>query len=218
MVATGRRMGAHGLVAATEGNLSVRLPDDRLLVTPSGVRKDELEPGDLVVVALAAPGATAAGSTSISGGHRPSSDIAIHRAVQAARRDVLAVAHAHPPATLALTLAGERADPEDLPETALFLPRLPFVPFASPGSDELADRIAAAFAEAPAPRPGAVLLERHGAVAVGSRPANEVGAGTWVDAAVAALGQAVDRLELVEVLCRSTRDALLIRAARRSAG
>jgi len=117
--------------------------------------------------------------------------------VYAARADVQAVVHAHLPAAMALTLAGEVPDPGALPETALLLPRIPFVPFATPGGAELAAAVAAAFVSDPAPYPGAVLLERHGAVAVG-----------------ATLDQAVDRLELVEVLCRTWRDALLIRAAR----
>jgi L-fuculose-phosphate aldolase len=198
IVAAGRRMGARGLIAAGEGNLSVRLEDGRLLVTPSGRRKDELQPADLLVV-----GADPSGRRIDAGpGRRPTSDLAIHRAVLAARPDVVAVVHAHPPATLALTLAGGRADPDALPETALLLPRLPFVAFGKPGSDELAARIAAALTEPPSPGPGAALLERHGAVAVGSGDPE------------AALAEAVDRLELVEVLCRATRDALLIRAAR----
>jgi L-fuculose-phosphate aldolase len=218
MVAAGRRMGAHSLIAAGEGNLSIRLPGGRLLVTPSGLRKDELEPEDLVVVPLDADGtgADVAGSTA-GPGRRPTSDLAIHRAIQLARPDVLAVAHAHPPATLVLTLAGERADPAALPETALLLPRLPFVPFGTPGSADLAARIAAALTEPPVPLPGAALLERHGAVAVGTDPGTAgPGVEDGIEAAVAALAQAVDRLELVEVLCRATRDALLIRAARRS--
>jgi L-fuculose-phosphate aldolase len=205
MVAAGRRMGARGLISAGEGNLSLRLPGNRLLVTPSGLRKDELAPDDLLVVGIEPGGSDPAT------GRRPTSDLAIHRAVHGRRPDVLAVAHAHPPAALALTLGGERADPSALPETALLLPRLPFVAFGSPGSAELAARIAEALAEVPEPLAGAVLLERHGAVAVG------VGPGDPDEAAlVAALGQAIDRLELVEVLCRSTRDALLMRAARRT--
>ena len=192
-------MGARGLIAAGEGNLSVRLPGGRLLATPSGVRKDELQPDDLLIVGLD----QASGSPEDRrAGRRPTSDLAIHRAIHQARTDVSAVVHAHPLAALALTLGGERADPAALPETALLLPRLPFVPFGAPGSDDLARRIAAALSEAPPPGPTAALLERHGAVAVGSGDPE------------AAVGQALDRLELVEVLCRATRDALLVQAAR----
>ena len=190
VVAGGRRLGARGLISAGEGNISVRLVDGTLLVTPSGRRKDELSPSDLLIVPLQA------GGNPNREGSKPSSDIAIHRAIYATRPDVLAVVHAHLPAAMALTLAGEVPDPAVLPETALLLPRLPFIPFGAPGSAELAGRVADALGDGTEPLPGAVLLERHGAVAVGET-----------------LDQALDRLELVEVLCRTWRDALLIRGA-----
>jgi L-fuculose-phosphate aldolase len=202
VVAAGRRLGAHGLIAAGEGNLSIRLPGGRLLITPSGRRKDELS-ADALCVAQAARGSSARSS-----GGRPSSDIAIHRAIYAARPDVRAVVHAHLPAAMSLTLAGIVPDPAVLPETALLLPRLPHVPFAPAGSEELAGAVAAAFADGPGSPPGAVLLERHGAIAVGDATGD----------IVAALEQAVDRLELVEVLCRAWRDALLVRAAATALG
>jgi L-fuculose-phosphate aldolase len=197
LVAAGRRLGARGLISAGEGNLSTRLDDDRLLMTPTGLRKDELSPDDLVVVWIGHPDREARSRS----GHGPSSDLAIHLAVHAARPDVGAVAHAHLPASMGLTLAGEIPDPAALPETAFHLPRLPFLAFGAMGSQELADRVAAALSEPPEPLASAVLLERHGAVAVGRDPAH-----------------AVDRLELVEVLCRTWRDALLIRAARVTLG
>jgi L-fuculose-phosphate aldolase len=193
LIKAGRRLGARGLISAGEGNLSLRLDADRLLVTPSGRRKDELERDDLVVVWL---GHDASEARSPSG-LRPSSDLAGHLAVHGARPELGAVAHAHLPALLALTLAGEVPDPAALPETALFLPRLPFLTFGEMGSVELAERVATALSTPPEPFANAVLLERHGAVAVGPDP--EI---------------AVNRLELVEVLCRTWRDALLIRAAR----
>lgn len=192
IVAAGRRLGARGLISAGEGNLSVRLDADRLLVTPSGRRKDELTEADLVVVWRGHDRLADA-----AGGPTPTSDLAIHLAIHDARPDIVAVAHAHLPAAMALTLAGEQPDPAALPETALLLPRLPLVPYAAPGSTELAEAVAAAFTAPPAPLPMAVLLERHGAIAVGADS-----------------DQAVDRLELVEVLCRTWRDALLLRLAR----
>src|SRR5215218_860425 len=101
----GARLGARRLIAAAEGNISVRLSGDRLVVTPSGQRKDELRPGDLVVVPLQRP---ADGDRPLPDGRLPTSDIAIHRRLMHARRDVSAVAHAHLPVAMALTLAGER--------------------------------------------------------------------------------------------------------------
>ena len=196
LVQAGRRLRAAGLVLATEGNLSTRLGEDRILVSPAGRRKDELDAGDLVVVSLAEDDR----ETRPSG--RPSSDLAIHRAIYEARGELRAIAHAHLPAALALTLAGELPDPSSLPETALLLPRLPFVPFAPPGSERLAAAIASAFGSPDdiAGLPGAVLLERHGAVAVGET-----------------IDEAVDRLELVDLLCRVWRDARLLGRAERAA-
>ena len=186
IIGAGRRLGSRGLISAGEGNLSVRLDDDRLLVTPTGRRKDELEPDDLVVVWL---GHTEQPRTSRSG-LSPTSDLADPpRGPRRASR--YHRCRARPPA------GGDGAHPRRrgsgsaaLPETALFLPRLPYLTLGVPGSAELAERIAAALSEPPEPLPGAVLLERHGAVAVGTN-----------------LVQAVDRIELVEVLCRTWRDA-----------
>ena len=193
----GRRLGGRGLISAGEGNISVRLDADRLLVTPAGLRKDELEADDLVAVWLGHPDREA---VSRSGRHA-TSDLAVHLAIHAARPELGAVVHAHLPAAMGLMLAGEIPDPSALPETAMLLPRLPFVSLETPGSQRLAERVAAALTDGPEPFASAVLLERHGAYAVGRDP-----------------GHAVDRLELVEVLCRTWRDALLIRAARSTLG
>jgi L-fuculose-phosphate aldolase len=192
IVRAGARLGRRGLIAAGEGNLSCRLDDGSILVTPSGFRKDELGVDDLVVV-------NSAGVVARGDGPHPTSDLAIHRAVYDARPDIRAMAHAHLPVSMGLTLAGERPDAKALPETAALLRTVPFVPFGEMGSVELAGRIAAAFVEDHGSAPVAVILERHGAVAVGDEP-----------------DTAVDRLELVEVLCRAWRDALLVRAARAS--
>ena len=164
-----------------------------MLITPGGLRKDELRPEDLVTTTLTETEAPAPDGA----GPRPSSDVAIHRAIYLARPDALVIVHAHVPAAMALTVAGEVPDPASLPETALLLPRLPFVPYGTPGSVELAARIAAALAAPPGPLPGAAILERHGAIAIGAN-----------------LDEALDRMELVDVLCRVWRDAVLLRAAR----
>ncbi|HKB28033.1 MAG TPA: class II aldolase/adducin family protein [Candidatus Limnocylindrales bacterium] len=215
LVAAGRRLGARGLISAREGNLSIRLPGERILVTPSGRRKDELAVDDLFVVDQTASGASERFEGQTASGHRPTSDLAIHRAVLAARPDATSVAHAHLPATMALTLAGEAPDPQALPETAVFLPRLSVLPFGEPGSDELAKRVATALTEPPKPYPGGLILERHGAIAVGGATAATSGGNPdATERAIAGLGQAVDRLELIEVLSRAWRDMILLRGAR----
>ncbi len=125
--AAGRRLGARGLIVAAEGNLSLRLAGGTLLTTPTGRRKDELGPDDLATVPLdpnTDPSAT---------GPLPSSDIAIHRAIYRARPDVVAIAHAHLPAAMALSLADEVPDPAVLPETAHLMEILPFVARQPPG-------------------------------------------------------------------------------------
>jgi L-fuculose-phosphate aldolase len=189
VLAGGRRLSARGLIVAAEGNLSVRI-GDRLLVTPAGRRKDELVADDLLLV-TAGPGMPAIDPDRPE--LRPTSDLRIHRAIHAARPDLGAAAHAHLPASLALTLAGEVPDPAVLPETRFLLPRLPFLPQMTMGSQDLADAIAAALSDGVEPRADAVLLERHGAVAVGRT-----------------VDEAVDRLDLIELLCRVWHEARLL--------
>ncbi len=189
LVAGCARLAARGLIVAAEGNASVRLDEATILVTPAGRRKDELGPGDLVVVGLVSEPAREAILDP-----RPTSDLAIHRAIYRTCPEVRAIVHAHPPAALALTLAGEVPEPAALPETAALLASLPLVPFAPPGSDELAERVATTLADgAPGPSARAVLLERHGILAIG-----------------ASVEEAVDRLELADLLCRVWRDARLL--------
>jgi L-fuculose-phosphate aldolase len=197
IVDAGQRLGARGLIAGGEGNLSVRLGDGRVLITPAGRRKDELRPEELVVV-----GHDGRAPRVAEVGLRPSSDLALHLEVYRARPDAVAYVHAHLPAAMALTLARQAPDPAALPETALLLPRLPVVPLGVPGSAGLAIALAAALTAPPEPLPTAALLERHGAVTIGT--------GTPGLNAEAALAAALDCMELADVLCRVWRDALLL--------
>ena len=199
IVAAGRRLGARGLISAGEGNLSIRLDRDRLLVTPSGRRKDELAAGRprRRLARSRRRGRDARSPVRA----RPTSDLAIHLAVHAARPDIGAVAHAHLPAAMAPD-AGRRGarSRRPCPETALFIPRLPLVAFGEMGSDELAGADRGGPDRAARSRwPWPCLLERHGAVAVGrgSRPRRSTGssssrscAATWRDALLIQRGRA----------------------------
>jgi L-fuculose-phosphate aldolase len=146
---------ARGLIAAADGNVSVRLPDDTVLLTPAGVNKARLAPGSLARVAL--DGRILEG--------RPSTERAMHLAVYRASADARVVIHAHPPTATAWTLARPELTelPTDaLPELLLAAGRVPVVPYARPGTEEMG---AVLLPFLPAHR--LLLMSRHGALAWG---------------------------------------------------
>jgi L-fuculose-phosphate aldolase len=184
IVAAGRRLRERGLIAGCDGNLSVRLGPFVLAVTPAGRRKDELTTADVLAVSIDASDEVGAGPS-----RRPSSDVRVHRAVYGARPEAGAIAHAHPLAVLACLLAGLRPDPAALPEARAVLGEVGFVPALPFGGDAVAAATAIALRD---PAVGAVLLDRHGALAVGRT-----------------LAEAVDRLEVLELLCATWHGAWL---------
>jgi L-fuculose-phosphate aldolase len=186
IVAAGRRLGARRLVNGTDGNLSVRLGPFALAVTPSGRRKDELAPGEILAVTLD-PDEPPPGDIR----RRPSSDIAVHRAVYAVRPDAAAIAHAHPSAVLGCLLAGLRPDAAVLPEARAVLGRVAYVPALPFGGPAVTAAVAEALRD---PLVGAVLLDRHGALTIGH-----------------SLEEAVDRLEVLDLLCSVWQAAWLAR-------
>ncbi|HPE16920.1 MAG TPA: class II aldolase/adducin family protein [Oscillospiraceae bacterium] len=149
---TGRLLWERGLIAGSDGNLSARLADGAVLLTPSGVSKGGLTPEALVV--LDADGAP------LRGAGKPSSEWRMHLAIYRARPEVGAVVHAHPPCATAFAAAG-RVLPLLLPEAVLTLRRIGVAPYALPSSQALADGAAAALADG-----DAAILMGHGAVTV----------------------------------------------------
>ena len=147
------------LVAAADGNISARLPSGNLLVTPSRVSK-----GDIVedAVLYCSPD-----GRRIRGTGQVSSEIMLHVAAYAVRKDVRAIVHAHPPLASAFTFAGAEAFLNEpiLPEVVARLGGIPAVPYVTPGTQALADAAAPYFA-----KHDAVLLNQHGAVTLGSDP------------------------------------------------
>jgi L-fuculose-phosphate aldolase len=149
-----RALAARGLIAGQDGNVAVRLSRDRALVTPAGVLKALLEPGDMVEVDLA--------GVKRRGRHNPTSELDLHLRILRRRPDVGAVVHAHPPLATGFAVAGEAPDPSALPELLLQCGRVPIVPYGTPGTPELGDRIEPYLAGH-----DAWLLANHGAVTVG---------------------------------------------------
>lgn len=149
------RLHAGGLLVAFDGNLSARLPDSTILCTKATSHKGFVDDTDLIVTDIRGQWLRGLG--------KPTSELALHLACYQARPDVHAIIHAHPPAAIAATLAGVDLDRPLLPEVVLTLGTIPCVPYATTGSTSLAQ----ATAEAAVYRDG-ILLERHGAVALGA--------------------------------------------------
>lgn len=154
VVRTGQGLAARGLIAGQDGNVSVRVAADRLLVTPAGFRKGELTPDDLCEVAP--------DGTWLAGAHPPSSELGLHLAWYAARPDVTAVVHAHPPVATGFAAAGHPIADDVLPEVIVALGPVPVVPYAEPGTPALGEAVRPYLA-----RHDALLLANHGAVTAG---------------------------------------------------
>ncbi len=153
IVLYGAKMAEKGFVAATDGNLSARLPgDDGFLATPTGVPKGEMSPQSLSRISK--DGAVLSGS--------PSSEWPMHMAIYGKRQDAAAVVHAHPPFATALACANVALDQPFLSEVVISLGKVPLVQFEIPSTDELAVRVASALSGC-----NGALLANHGAVTIG---------------------------------------------------
>ncbi len=148
-----------GLISAFSGNVSARIPGmDLMVITPSGVHRRAMKLSDLVVVDF--------DGRVVEGYRKPSSEWRMHRSIYRAREDVGGVVHAHVPFALALSLAGFDINSSQLVEVKYVLRKVERVPPLPPGSEELALRVAQSIIGGVK----VVLLECHGAVAVGRDP------------------------------------------------
>lgn len=166
-------MHQRGMLAARDGNVSVRVGARRLLVTPSGARKGFMAPGQMVLTDL--EGRPVRGETGV-----PSSEIAMHVVVYKNRPDVNAVVHAHPPYAVAHTVAGISLAEPLMPEVFCELGEVLTVPYTTPGTVE----VPSALAE-PIRNHQVLMLEAHGSLCVGPT-----------------LHKAYDRLEILEHAAR----------------
>lgn len=143
-----------GYVASNDGNLSLRLTDDRFLITPSGVSKGRITPELLVVC-------DGEGRV-LEGDRHPSSEAPMHWAVYAARPDVGAVVHAHPAAATAFAACRRPLDTPYLTEVVSGLGPIPVAPYALPSTPEVPESILPFV-----PNHNGALLANHGAITWG---------------------------------------------------
>lgn len=170
----GRKIYQRGLVAANDGNLSVRVGENALWVTPTGVSKGAMTEEMLVKLDL--------DGNVLEGTRKPSSETKMHLRIYREDPLIRAVVHAHPPIATAFAAAGIPLDRPVLQEAVVQLGTVPVAPFALPGSQGVADSVAPYCRQY-----RALLLEYHGAV-------------TWGDT----MEQAHYRLECLEQLAAVT--------------
>lgn len=165
----GKLLYDRGYVASNDGNLSVKVAPDRLVITPSGVSKGRMTPDMLLVTDL--------DGTVLEGDRHPTSEGKMHLAVYRGRPDVGAVVHAHPTVSTAFAVCRRGLETPYLAELVVGLGQVPCTPsFAMLSTDEVPESVTPYL-----PDHNALLLANHGALAWGRD-----------------LWEAFDRLETVE--------------------
>jgi len=143
-----------GHCAGSSGNVSVRLDDGSILVTPSGRSLRALEPSELVRVST---------DGVVLAGRRPTSELPLHLAAYRVRPEVRCVVHTHPTYCVGWSKTG-RLFPLDTVGALETLGPVAFTPYAKSGSAELAEICAQAFAG----EVDTIVMERHGLSSVGA--------------------------------------------------
>ena len=160
IIRVGRLMYERKLVVAADGNLSVRLDAERIVCTPSGLCKGMMSPEQLIAVDL--DGHKVGPTTPASRDLRPTSEIFMHLEIYRQRPDVGGVVHAHPPTTVALSIAGVSLADCMLPEVIVGLGLVPTTEYATPASPENVTAIRELIQGH-----DALILQRHGTLTVG---------------------------------------------------
>lgn len=154
IIEIGKLMYQKGWVAANDGNISVRLEDERLLCTRTGVSKGMMTAEDIVLCD--------AYGDKIAGSGDRSTEIAMHVAIYRMRADVHAIVHAHPPVATGFAVAGRELNLALLPEVIVGLGSVPLARYGLPGTSALTDGMLAYI-----PKYDAILLANHGLVCYG---------------------------------------------------
>lgn len=155
IVEVGRRLYARGYTASNDGNISTRLDDRRLLMTPKSVCKGFMSPDMMVITDL--------DGKKLSGDRDPSSEMQMHIEVYRQRPDAQAVVHAHPPIATGFAVAGIPLDRAVLAEVVTTLGSVPIAEYATPSTEELPEAVRK-YVKAH----DGMLLANHGALTLGS--------------------------------------------------
>ena len=149
----GKRIYDRRMVAANDGNISVKISDNEFLCTPTGVSKGFMTPEYICKI-------DGEGNVlQANKGFKPSSEIKMHLRVYKHRPDVQAVVHAHPIYATSFAIAGIPLTQPIMPEAVIALGCVPIAEYGTPSTTEIPDNV-----EKYLPYYDAVLLENHGAL------------------------------------------------------
>lgn len=154
MVAAGKRLLMCGLNHGAAGNISCRLDDGHILISPTGFDLAEMEPQDMVKLTM--------NGQVVESKNQPSSEYQIHLSIFNMRPDVGAVIHTHSPYMTAFAVANVPVEARIMPEFVNTVGTLPLVPYQVPHTKELADSVCEAMRHNQC-----VLMANHGSVTVG---------------------------------------------------
>ena len=154
IIRLGKMLHQRGFIAACDGNLSVRLDENRILVTPTGMSKGAMRTRDLVVVDRA--------GRKLRGSRAVTSEIGMHLLIYSLRPDVRGIVHAHPTTATGFAAAGIALNQPLVCEVVIGLGQIPLAPYGTPGTPELARTL-----EGLVPDYDAILMANHGVVTYG---------------------------------------------------
>lgn len=126
----GKRMYDKDLIASTDGNISVKVSDKEIWITPSGVSKGFMTPQSIICVDIE--------GNVLSGNSRPSTEMKLHLNIYKKLSWVNAVIHAHPTFSSVFAVLNKSIDKKYLTEAIVSLGDVPVTEFALPSTDELA--------------------------------------------------------------------------------
>jgi len=142
-------------IVGADGNLSARMSDGTVLITPAGAMKGFLEPHHLAHIDM--------DGRTLDGGPKASSEVGIHLVSYRERPEMRAVVHTHPPHAVALTIAGIDLQTPIIPEIIVTIGGIPTAPYATPGTAELPESIRALVKCS-----DTLIMQNHGAVCLGA--------------------------------------------------
>ena len=154
IVDIGKLVYQKGWVAANDGNITIRLDNERILSTPTGVSKGMMSVDDLIIVDYE--------GNKIAGRRERTSEIAMHMTIYNLRPDVQSVVHAHPPVSTGFAAAGLSLNKALLPEVVIGLGCVPLADYGLPGTPALTEPMLPLI-----PKYDAILLANHGSVSYG---------------------------------------------------